>query len=101
MMIMSLLLDLNYVKTLGPVIRSGAYEARPIVNGCPSESVEEDILVDVLQLLASEYGVHPLGLARSYPAISCDQVYEANPSSESGLYWIIFHGMTVRSYCEF
>ena len=86
---------------LGPAIRSGVYAAKPIVNGCPSESVPEDILVDVVQLLASEYGVNPLGLARLYPAMSCDQVYEANPRSKSGLYWMILHGMTTRSYCEF
>ena len=86
---------------LGPVIGSGVYEAKPIVNGCPSESVKEDILVDVLQLLASEYGVNPLGLVRLYPAMSCDQVYAANPRSKSGFYWIMFNDITIRSYCEF
>ena len=83
------------------MIRSGVYKAKLIVNDCPSESINEDVLVDMLQLLASEYGVNPLGLARSYPAMSCDQVYEANPRSKSGLYWIIFNDMSIRSYCEF
>ena len=83
------------------MIRSGVYTAKPIFSGCPLESVPEDILVDMLQLLASEYGVNPLGLARLYPAMSCDQVYEANPRSKSGFYWIKLHDMTVRSYCGF
>ena len=92
--------DNNIYYDIGPVIRSGVYKAK-LVNDCPSESTNEDILVDMLQLLASEYGVNPLGLARLYPAISCDQVYETNPRSKSGLYWIIFNGISIRNYCEF
>ena len=98
-MLINNIIIINYY--LGPVIRSGVYKAKVIVNGCSSESVKEDVLVDMLQLLASEYGVNPLGLARLYPAMSCDQVYEANQRSKSGLYWIMFNGITNKSYCEF
>ena len=61
---------------------------RVSVNGCPSEQDNEDILVDVLGLLSSEFGVVPLGLARSYAATSCEEVARASPHSKTGLYWI-------------
>ena len=83
------------------MIQSGFYGTRFTANGCPSESVTEDIFVDILQFLASEYGAHPLGLARSYPAMSCDQVYTANPNSKSGQYWIINGDDVIYINCEF
>ena len=56
--------------------------------GCPSQSRVDTILVDVFQFLSSEYDVHPLGVIRSYPAESCDQLAIASPGSPPGLYWV-------------
>ena len=86
------------VFSVGPVIQSGAYRFN---NDCPSSAARDDILVDVLQLLASEYGVYPLGLAPSYPATSCDQVSAANPGRKTGLYWVGSGDNVKRLNCEF
>ena len=69
-------------------IKKGGNPVRVYANGCPSEQDNEDILVDVLGLLSSEFGVVPLGLARSYAATSCEEVARASPHSKAGLYWI-------------
>lgn len=58
-------------------------------------------MVDVLQFLAAESGVHPLGLSRSYAAESCAQVIRANPDAKSGLYWIKNSESATRMHCEF
>ena len=42
-----------------------------VSNGCPSEEDNEDILVEVLQLLSSEFQLVSLGRAKSYEATSC------------------------------
>ena len=72
---------------IGPVVRKGTYAARSSPD-CPSDSVAEDILTDAIQLLASDFDVRPLGLIKSYAAVSCDQIFIAGPGSKSGLYWI-------------
>ena len=68
-------------------IRIGANPVR-VSNGCPSEEDNEEILVEVLQLLSSEFQVVPLGRAKSYVATSCMQVADASPQNKAGLYWI-------------
>ncbi len=74
---------------VGPLVDAGGYPARVIDDGIfPSQSVKEDILVDVLQLLSVVYGARPLGLIRAYPAESCAQLALASPGTLSGLYWI-------------
>ena len=57
-----------------------------VYNGCPSEEDNEDILVNVLQLLSSEFQVVPLGRVKSYAATSCMQVADASPQNKAGLY---------------
>ena len=89
-----------YCLYIGPVIQSGAYGFRSTNNDCPSSSAKDDILVDVLQLLASEHGAHPLGLTPSYPAASCDQVSAANPGRKTGLYWVGSGDNVKRLNCE-
>ena len=69
-------------------IKRGSNPARVSANGCPSEQDNEDILVDVLGLLSSEFGVVRLGLARSYVATSCEEVARASVHSKAVLYWI-------------
>ena len=87
----------------GSVIDAGVYSAKSTTS-CSSESLQqaqEEITVDVLQLLADQYGFRPLGLSRSYSAESCDQVAEANPDSMSGLYWISNEEDPVQLQCNF
>ena len=81
-------------------IRRGANPVR-VYNGCPSEEDNEDILVDVLQLLSSEFQVVPLGRAKSYAATSCMQVADASPQNKAGLYWITDGTHTQQEYCNF
>ncbi len=75
--------------------------SRIIEGECPSQQAIESINVDILQFLFSEFGVHPLGLAQSYAAESCDQVAEASPGSPSGMYWIKSAGTAAQVYCRF
>ena len=82
------------------VIRRGANPVR-VYNGCPSEEDNEDILVEVLQLLSSEFQVVPLGRAKSYAATSCMQVADASPQNKAGLYWITDGTHTQQEYCNF
>ena len=83
-------------------IKRGGNPVRVSANGCPSEQDNEDILVDVLGLLSSEFGVVPLGLARSYAATSCEEVARASPHSKAGLYWITDGSNTAhQEYCNF
>ena len=70
-------------------------------NGCSSAEDNEDILGDVLQLLSSEFGVVPLGRAKSYAATSCQQVANARPQNKAGLYWITDGTNTRQVYCNF
>ena len=80
---------LFFFAIVGPLIDAGGYSPKIIEDGvCPSQSVREDIMVDVLQLLFSRYGARPLGLIRAYPAESCDQLALASPGSRPGMYWI-------------
>ena len=81
-------------------IRRGANSVR-VYNGCPSEEDNEDILVDVLQLLSSEFQVVPLGQAKSYAATSCMQVADASPQNKAGLYWITDGTNTQQEYSNF
>ena len=75
---------------------------RVSANGCPSEQDNEDILVDMLGLLSSEFGVVPLGLARSYAATSCEEVARTSPHSMAGLYWITDGSNTAhQEHCNF
>ena len=68
-------------------IRRSANPVR-VSNGWPSEDDNEDILVEVLQFLSSEFQVVPLGRAKLYAATSCMQVADASPKNKAGLYWI-------------
>ena len=81
-------------------IRRGANPVR-VYKGCPSEEDNENILVDVLQLLSSEFQVVPLGRAKSYAATSCMQVSDASPQNKAGLYWITDGTHTQQEYCNF
>ena len=86
---------------IGPVVQSGAYSPT-FSPDCPSDSVAEDILTDALQLLVSDFDVRPLGLIKSYAAVSCDQIIIAGPGSKSGLYWIRDRDGDVNQVmCEF
>ena len=66
-------------------IKRGGNPVRVSANGCPYEQDNEDTLVDVLGLLSSEFGVVPLGLARSYAATSCEEVARASAHNKAGL----------------
>ena len=81
-------------------IRRGANPVR-VSNGCPSEDENEDILVEVLQLLYSEFQVVPLGRAKLYAATSCMQVADTSPQNKAGLYWITDGSNTQQEYCNF
>ena len=65
-------------------IRRGANPVR-VSNGCPSEEDNEDILVEVLHLLSSEFQVIPLGRAKLYAATSCMQVLRTRRVSTGSL----------------
>ena len=97
-----------HVKTLppvfhiaGPVIDPGVYPTKTTTSCSSLQQIREETATDVLQLLAYQYGVRPLGLSRSYSAESCDQVAEANPDSMSGLYWISDGEDSVQLQCNF
>ena len=81
-------------------IRRGVNPVR-ISNGFLSKEHNEDILVEVLQLLSSEFQVVPLGWAKLYAATSCMQVADASPHNKAGLYWIIDGSNTQQEYCNF
>ena len=81
-------------------IRRGRNPPKIYNNGCPSERDNEDILVDVLKLLSSEFGVVPLGRAKYYAAISCMQVADASPQNKAGLYWITNGTNTRQEFCN-
>ena len=68
-------------------------------SNCPSEvsSLQEDIL----QILSTDFGVSPLGLSRQYPAQSCNEIHDANPSSTSGFYWIRAESAIQQYFCTF
>ncbi len=86
---------------VGSVVQKGTYAARSSPD-CPSDLVAEDILTDAFQLLASDFDVRPLGLIKSYAAVSCDQIVIAGPGSKSGLYWIRGRDGNVNQVmCEF
>lgn len=85
----------------GTLIEAGSYQSRKINGRRHSQQTIEDIKVDILQLLSSEFSIHPLGVIRSYPAESCDQVYLANPASLSGMYWITNGENTALIHCQF
>ena len=70
-----------------------------VYSNCPSKvsSLQEE----VLQILSTDFGVSPLGLSRQYPAQSCDEIYDANPSSTSGFYWIRAESAIQLSFCTF
>ena len=70
-------------------------------NGCSPERDNEDISVEVLHLLSSEFGVVPLGRARSLAASSCEQVAAASAQNTSGFYWITDGTTTQQEYCNF
>ena len=85
----------------GPLIQSGSFTGSAYHGSCPSQQAREEVLVDVLQLLSAQFGVFPLGLTASYAAQSCDQVVEANPNSQSGMYWVDSGEGPARVSCEF
>lgn len=69
-------------------MQTGTYPIK-VGSSCSAlQMMREEIMVDVFQLLATQFGFQPLGRSRSYFAESCDQVVEVNPDSESGKYWI-------------
>lgn len=85
-----------------PLITDGILTAQSYNESCPSPLMREDIMVDVLQLLSTQYGVFPLGLTSLYAADSCDQVAEVNPTSQSGTYWVTgTDGYPTQEYCTF
>ena len=85
----------------GPVIDPGVYPTKTATSCSSLQQIREETAIDVLQLLADQYGYRPLGLSRSYSAESCDQVVEANPDSMSGLYWIRNGEDPVQLQCNF
>ena len=90
---------------IGPGIRNGGIKrgGNPISiysNGCQSEHDNDDILEDLLMFLSSEFGVVPLGLAKSYAAGSCQEVADASPQKKAGLYWITDGNNTKQEYCN-
>ena len=82
-------------------LKRGANPGRVYTHGCPSEEDNENLLGDVLQLLSSEFGVVPLGRAKSYAATSCKEVADASPQNKAGLYWITDGNNTQHEYCFF
>ena len=82
-------------------IKRGRNPARIYSNGCPSQQDNDELLLDMLKFLSIEFGVNPLGLDKTYAAISCDQITSANPQSKAGIYWIT-NGTTIhQEYCYF
>ena len=63
-------------------------------SGCNSYQVKEDVLLDALYLLWSEFGVNPLGQVEACPAMSCAEVIQP------GLYWIRNGTEVVQQYCN-
>ena len=57
--------------------------------------------MDLLQLLSTEFGLVPLGRAKSYAALSCEEVADASPQNMAGLYWITDGNYTQQEYCNF
>ena len=97
---MNLLFDLSLLCLNIGSIKRGANPVR-VYNDCPSEEENEDILVDLLQLLFTEFGLVPLGWAKFYAASSCEKVADASPQNMAGLYWITDGTNTQHEYCNF
>ena len=72
---------------------SGGNPAR-LSGACNSNQVREDVLLDALYLLWSEFGVNPLGQVEACPAMSCAEV------SQPGLYWIRNETEVVQQHCK-
>ena len=74
-------------------LTSGINPAR-LSSGCNSNQVKQDVLLDALYLLWSEFGVNPLGQVEACPAMCCAEV------SQPGLYWIRNGTEVVQQYCN-
>ena len=57
--------------------------------------------MDSLQLLSTEFGLVPLGRAKSYAALSCEEVADTSPQNMAGLFWITDGNNTQQEYCNF
>ena len=82
-------------------IKRGGNQGRVYYNGCPSQQDNDELVLDVLKFLSIEFGVIPLGLARTYAATSCEQIASANPQSKAGMYWITNDTTRQQEYCSF
>ena len=91
----------EYTTSTGPLVNGGSYKETITRDSCPTSQSREEITLDILQFLAVEHGLRPLGVAREYAAESCDLVAQVNPGSESGLYWIYNDGNPEQEYCMF
>ena len=58
-------------------------------------------MVDALNFLSLEFGVIPLGLAKTFAATSCEQIISGNPQSKAGMYWITNGTTMQQEYCNF
>ena len=56
---------------------------------CPSEQTREGILDNVLQLISSQFDIHPIGLSRAFAASSCEQALSLHPHGSGHLFWIL------------
>ena len=57
--------------------------------------------MDLLQFLSTEFGLVPLGWAKSYAALSCEEVADASPQNKEDLFWITDGNNTQQEYCNF
>ena len=78
-----------------------------IASGCPTQNqlnaIYSQIVSNLTTLIASgQICPWPLGTIQSKPANSCQQIYLANNSSQTGLYWVVNStGAVFQVTCRF
>jgi len=73
---------------LGDLALTAGSHPITFTSGCPSEQTRDGILSNVIQLIASRFGVTPIGLAKSFAASSCEQALSLHPQANGQLFWI-------------
>ena len=67
-------------------IKIGGNPGRFYSDSCLSPQDNDEILLDVIKFLSIEFGVNPLGLAKTYAATSCKEISSVNTQSKAGMY---------------
>ena len=82
-------------------IKKGGNPGRIYSNRCPSQPDNDELMLDALNFLSLEFGVIPLGLAKTFAATSCEQIISGNPQSKAGMYWFTNGTAIQQEYCNF